>query len=443
MIDVTKTKFSILGSARSGIAAAYKIKEMGGSAFISDYKPDSEIPNAAKLKLDFECEFGRHTKRILDCNILIVSPGIPSNLPILEQAKQSGIEIIGEIEFAYRIKASDSKIIAITGSNGKSTTVSLIHHILRIAGYNSVLGGNIGVAATSFPLQNLGIDFIVLELSSFQLELIKHFRADVAAILNITPDHLNRYAGMNDYADAKFNIFLNQKADDLAILNADDEFTNNYEYKVNSQLKHFSLKQKTDIFLDANNIIIDDQKISIKNTTLKGPHNSANIMAAILALSPFQIPQETFEKALNTFQPLAHRLEFIAKINGVAYYNDSKATNTDSVKYALQSFEKPIRIIMGGAGKGEDYSVLNKYLKKHAKKIYLVGDTRFEMEKAFADIIPLELFENYQPMIEKIHSEAEAGESVVLCPACTSYDMFKNFEERGNYFRKLVMELSK
>jgi UDP-N-acetylmuramoylalanine--D-glutamate ligase len=443
MIDVAKTKFSILGSARSGIAAAYKIKEMSSKAFISEYKPESEISSAKQLKVDFNCEFGGHTKKIFDCNILIVSPGIPFDLPILKQARQEGVEIIGEIEFAYRIKAADSKIIAITGSNGKSTTVSLIHHILKTAGYNSVLGGNIGVAATSFPLQNPGIDFIVLELSSFQLELIKHFRADVAAILNITPDHLNRYTGMNEYAAAKFNIFSNQLPDDIAILNADDEFTNNYDYEVNSKLMHFSLEQKADIFLDNNNIIINNQKISIEKTTLKGPHNIANIMTSILALSPYQIPVKTIEEALYTFQPLAHRLEFIAKINDVAYYNDSKATNTDSVKYALQSFDKPIRIIMGGAGKGEDYTVLNSYLNKHAKKIYLIGDTRFEMEKAFANIIPLELFKDYEAMIKKVYSESEAGESVVLCPACTSYDMFKNFEERGNFFKELVQGLSK
>ena len=443
MMDVTKTRFSILGSARSGIAAAYKIKEMGGTAFISEFKPESGIPDSSKLKQDFDCEFGGHTDKIFKADILIVSPGIPSDLPILMQAAQQNIEIIGEIEFAFRIKSADSKIIAITGSNGKSTTVSLIHHILKTAGYNSVLGGNIGTAASTFPLQKPGIDFIVLELSSFQLELIKSFRPDVAAILNITPDHLNRYKDMNEYADTKFNIFSNQKEDDVAILNADDQFTSDYNYRINSNLIFFSFKQNADIFLQDNAIIFNRRKVSLLHATLKGPHNVANIMASILALSQYDISDETFEKALSTFQPLTHRLEFIKQINGVDYYNDSKATNTDSVKFALQSFDKPIRIIMGGAGKGEDYSVLNPFLKKHAKKIYLVGDSRFEMVKAFTDTVSTELFETYDLMINKIYSEAEPGESVVLSPACTSYDMFRNFEERGDYFKQLVLDLDK
>jgi len=240
MIDVLNTRFSILGSARSGIAAAYKIKELGGKAFISEFKAESEINNSDQLKKDFEIEFGGHTNRIFDCDILVVSPGVPSDLPILLKVKKKNIEIIGEIEFAYRIKAADSKIIAVTGSNGKSTTVSLIHHILQTAGYNSVLAGNIGIAASSLPLQEPGIDFIVLELSSFQLELVHKFRADVAAILNITPDHLNRYDNMNQYAAAKFNIFANQKPDDIAILNSDDQFISDFNYSLNAKLKTFS-----------------------------------------------------------------------------------------------------------------------------------------------------------------------------------------------------------
>ncbi len=429
--------------AKSGIAVAYKAKKMGLEPFVSEFKKENQINYSQEIRKNFKCEFGGHSEKLLDCDLLIVSPGIPLDIPILKKAKMKNLKFISEIEFGYKIKYPASKIIAITGSNGKSTTVSLIHHILKTAGYKSILAGNIGSAFTSFPIEKPGIEFIVLELSSFQLELIEFFKADVAAILNITPDHLNRYNNFEEYTLAKFNIFNNQTENDLAIFNLDDNICLKYQNTVKSNKKFFSLKNNADIFFNGKNIVHNSRDISVQNLLIKGPHNIANIMASILALSPFHLKIEIINKALRTFSPLPHRLEFVAEVNGIKFINDSKATNTESVKYALQSFPKPIRIIMGGAGKGEDYTVLNPLLKQYAKKIYLVGESRLEMEQAFKSTTDIALFNVFKRAVLAAYSDAEKGDYVVLSPACTSYDMFNNFEERGDRFKAIVHELKK
>ncbi|MEA2096941.1 MAG: UDP-N-acetylmuramoyl-L-alanine--D-glutamate ligase [Candidatus Cloacimonadota bacterium] len=442
-MKVENRRFGILGMARSGISAAAKIKELGGIAFISEYKNETEIANSKQIKDTFLCEFGGHTIRLLDNDVLILSPGIPGNIPILKEAEKQNIEIISEIEFSFRIKHPHSKIIAITGSNGKSTTVSLIHHILQTAEYNSILAGNIGTAFSSYPIEKEDIDFVVLELSSFQLELIDSFKADVAAILNITPDHLDRYDSFENYAETKFNIFMNQNTNDLAIINMDDIISAKFIDKINSDLKYFSPNPKADIYSKENSIIFSSKEFSIQKAAIQGPHNIANIMCAILAVSPFNIKKNIIQKSLKTFSPLAHRMEFVIEVDGIKFYNDSKATNTDSVKYALQSFNTPIRIIMGGAGKGEDYSILIPYLKEQAKKVYLTGDTIDEMKKVFEGSVEIESIKEFENVIKKAFIDSKNGDIIVLSPACTSYDRFKNFEERGNTFKEIVSRLKK
>jgi len=438
------TRFGILGLARSGIAAAYKLKELGFSPFLSEFRSAEYIPAADKLKKDFECEFGEHTDRILACTDVIVSPGIPLDIPILKKIEKYKIAIMSEIELGFLIKDASSKIIAITGSNGKSTTVSLIHDILKTSGYKTILAGNIGDAFTSFPIEKPGLDFIVLELSSFQLDLIRTFRADVAAILNLSPDHLNRYDSFEDYAHSKFKIYANQTSGDYAIINLDDEIVNNFKDRIFVDKLHFSLQENSlsDIFFDGRKIIFENLKLKVKHLPLKGPHNIANIMAAILAVSPFSVPAEDIKAAIEGFKGLEHRLEFVGSLKNVLFYNDSKATNTESVKFALRSFKKPVRIIMGGAGKGEDYSVLNPCLKKTAKKVYLVGETKFEMAETFKNITEIEVFRDFRSAVEKSFADAHRGDTILLSPACTSYDMFNNYEERGNFFKQIVKELA-
>ena len=442
-MKVKGRRIGILGMARSGISAANKIKELGGNAFISEFKKEKEISNSKQIKESFQCEFGGHTEKLLQNDVLILSPGIPTNIPILKMAEKQNLEIISEIEFSFRIKHPHSKIIAITGSNGKSTTVSLIHHILQTAGYNSILAGNIGTAFSSYPIEKGKIDFIVLELSSFQLELIDTFKADVAAILNITPDHLNRYDSFEHYAETKFNIFKNLDSKDLAILNLDDTTSAKFVKKINSDLKSFSPNSQADIYYKENSIIFDSKEFSTQKATIQGPHNIANMMCAILAVLHFNVKREVIQQSLETFSPLAHRLEFVKEIDGIKFYNDSKATNTDSVKFALLSFDTPIRIILGGAGKGEDYSILIPFLQDRAKKVYLTGDTINEMNSAFKGSVEIESIKDFEDVIKKAFSDSEKEDIIVLSPACTSFDRFKNFEERGNTFKDIVSRLKK
>lgn len=433
--------YTILGLARSGIAAAYKLKELGYSPFLSEYKPAEEIEDYQQLMQDFCCEFGGHSPAALDCETMIVSPGIP-DIPILQTAKEQGIELISEIELGFRLKANDSKIIAVTGSNGKSTTVSLINYIFRQAGYNTILAGNIGQAFTSFPIEKPGIDFIILELSSFQLELIQSFRPDLAILLNITPDHLDRYQSFAHYAQTKFKLFQNQSARNLAIINLDDSEVTSRSNQIAASKATFSLSKPADIFADNENIISKNTKYALAQLSLPGPHNLANSMAAILAADYFAIPPVSIRSSLSTFRALPHRLEYVMSIDKIDFVNDSKATNTDSVKFALQSFGQPLRIIMGGRGKGEDYAVLNPFLAKHVSKIYLIGEAATEMAEAFSDICPIQKCSDLPNAVKAAYQQAEAGETVLLSPACTSYDMYKNFELRGDDFKQIVRKLS-
>lgn len=440
-MDIRNNKIGILGMARSGIAAAEKALELSAIPFLSEFKQEADLPNSASIKEKFNCEFGGHSSLLFDSDFVVVSPGVPSSAKIIADLSEAGVEVISEIEFGFRLKHPDTKIIAITGSNGKSTTVSLIHHLLKTAGYNSVLAGNIGDALTGFPIQKPGIDFLVLELSSFQLELIKDFRPNVAAILNITPDHLNRYNGFDEYAKTKFNIFRNLKESDLAILNLDDSVCQNLKALIPIKQHCFSLEQQSDIFFDNGRIKFNDWIIDPELASIKGPHNIANIMAAILATSPFITDLEVLRRGISTFSALPHRMEFVRTYNEVSFYNDSKATNTDSVRFALQSFPQKIRIILGGKGKGEDFGVLSKLLKEKAEMVYLTGATVEEMKIAFSGKLAFEVEEDFDACVKLAIAQSNPGDIIVLSPACTSYDRFVNFEKRGEHFKQLVNEL--
>lgn len=434
-----------MGMARSGIAAAYKIKELGGSAFLSELQWKDKIPEASQLLKDFSCEFGGHTDRLLSCDCLIISPGIPLSVPILQKAKEMGIEMISEIEFGYRIKAPDSKIIAVTGSNGKSTTVSMIQHILQQMGSKSILAGNIGDAFCSYPIHEPGIEYIVLEISSFQLDLITSFRPDVAVLLNITPDHMNRYASFDDYAQSKANIFKYQEVSDTAVLFLDSAEVMRWTANAKAHKLYFSLKEcqpRAYACLNGKFIRLGlNTNVSIYDLGVKGPNNYANAMAAMLAVQGLILDPDKIGHAIKGFKPLAHRLEFAGCIHGVSFYNDSKATNTDSVRSALNSFERPIRIIMGGSDKGEDYSILTEELQKHAQKIYLTGATQDKMRQAWLGKIPLVCIDEFEACVRTAFDEAMVGDVIVLSPACASFDRFQNFEHRGEVFKQIVADI--
>lgn len=437
-MEFLANKFAVLGLGKSGLAAAYKLKELGISPFLSEKKSREAIDIAAEIDRKFEVEYGGHSSKVLDNDIIILSPGIPQNISIIKKAREKNIEVISEIEFAYRIKAKQSKIIAVTGSNGKSTTVSIIKHLLNQQEKKTILAGNIGYALSSFPIEKPGIDYIVLEVSSFQLELLKQFKADVAVLLNITPDHLNRYESFDKYAETKFKIFNRQTKHDLAVLNFDDRTIAKYLSLVKAEKLFFSLKKSQDAYLKNRKIYLKNKTYSLKKTNLKGLHNYANIMAALLSVDKIGLDDDKIKNALANFKPLEHRLEFVDKIGGVAFYNDSKATNTDSVLYGLQSFQQPVRAIMGGSDKGEDFTKLIPVLKKTVRKVYLIGETRTKMAKIFASSIDYQIFDDFEEVIRAAYLESNPGEIVLLSPACASYDMFDNFEMRGKKFKQIV-----
>ncbi|MFW5628215.1 MAG: UDP-N-acetylmuramoyl-L-alanine--D-glutamate ligase [Candidatus Cloacimonadaceae bacterium] len=441
MLDKNK-KYAILGLARSGIAAAKKLHELGLCPFISELSAKPLDAETAEFLAGFPHELGVHSEKLFEYDCWIVSPGIPLDVPIIKEGKRRGIELISEIEFGYRIKAEDSKIIAVTGSNGKSTTVSLVHHILKNMGKSSILAGNIGAAFSSFPIQKPGINYIILEISSFQLDLINSFKPEVAALLNITPDHLNRYDGFDDYALSKTSIFKYQSESDFGIINKDCVETLKHLGTKPGNMLSFSIDDSAaDAFIKDRKVQIGQDSFGLDKLLIKGPHNHQNLMAALLIIKALGLElQQAYEAAL-TFPSLVHRLEYVTTINGISFYNDSKATNTDSVRCALKSFERPIRLILGGSDKGEDFSLLTDELKEHTAKIYITGDTIPQMREAWQGKLPMTIEEDFAQSVRRAFEDAQHGESVVLSPACASFDRFSSFEERGDYFKKIVWEL--
>lgn len=358
------------------------------------------------------------------------------------KARERGIELISEIELGFRIKARDSKLIAVSGSNGKSTTVSLIHHILKNIGYNSILAGNIGTAFCSWPIEKPGLDFIVLEVSSFQLDLIQSFRPDLAVLLNVTPDHLNRYDSFEDYTASKFRLFANQEEKDTAVICLDSEPIVANQHLIKSRLLRYSLHKTPpdcEAWINRDTIQIGlRHKLPVNDLKIFGPHNHANVMAALLAVDALTNDLDFAIEAARSFKPLTHRLEFVGLINGISFYNDSKATNTDSVKSALSSFDKPIRVIMGGSDKGEDFAVLTPLLQERASKVYITGDTMEKMRSAWAGKIDITSVEDFEECVIAAFEDSVPGDIIVLSPACASFDRFRNYEHRGDTFREIV-----
>ncbi|HQO68317.1 MAG TPA: UDP-N-acetylmuramoyl-L-alanine--D-glutamate ligase, partial [Candidatus Syntrophosphaera sp.] len=325
---------------------------------------------------------------------------------------------------------------------GKSTTVSLIHHIFKNMGYNGILAGNIGSAFCCWPIEKPGIDFIVLEVSSFQLDLIDSFRPDVAVLLNITPDHLDRYASFADYAASKFRLFTNQTQTDTAVICLDSEPVVERQHLIKSRLLRYSLTKSLpdcEAWLNRDAIQIGlRHKLPINELKIRGPHNHANAMAALLTVDALTHDLSLAIEAAKSFEPLSHRLEFVAIINGISFYNDSKATNTDSVRSALTSFDQPIRVIMGGSDKGEDFSVLTELLRQRARKVYLTGGTMAKMCAAWKGKLELDCVDDFETCVRAAFADSVPGDIVVLSPACASFDHFRNYEHRGEVFKEIV-----
>ncbi len=430
-------KVVILGGGESGVGAALLAQKIGFEVWLSD---NGKIKDQFKRELDekqieYE-EFGHTRYKVFEANWVVKSPGIPDTVPLIVELKEKGITVFSEIEFAY--KYFYGTIIGITGSNGKTTTTMLLGHLLKKAGLNAVTGGNIGVSfARIVTAQEVGT--VVLELSSFQLDGILNFRPDIALLLNISPDHLDRYGyQMDRYVASKFRIAMKQTPADLFLINADDLIIQNFDKKaIRAETEKLGLQNINDGLLQ-----VGEEVFSMKTTQLKGRHNEMNALFAIRAAQEMQLSKEVIQSGLDSFAPVEHRTEPVAEIDGVLFVNDSKATNVDAVYYALLAEDRPIVWIVGGQDKGNDYSLLMPLVREKVKAIVCMGIDNQKILDFFANE-QKEIIEtkSAKAAVEAAKNIAESGDVVLLSPACASFDLFKNYEDRGRLFKKAVLEL--
>jgi len=438
----------ILGAGESGVGSAILAKKNGADVFVSDF---GEIKENYKQKLnDYKItwEEKKHTENlILNADEIIKSPGIPEKVAIVQSAIKIGIPVISEIEYASRY--TDAFKICITGSNGKTTTTMLTYHILKSAGLNVGLAGNVGKSwAQQIAEENY--DYYVIELSSFQLDGMYDFKADIAILMNITPDHLDRYNGMQGYTNSKFRVIQNQKESDLFIYCADDEVTKQEITKREIKAKQlpFSLIQKfkEGAYLENETLKIKYQSneliMSINELALKGQHNTYNSMAAGIAAQVLKIRKDDIRESLSNFHGVEHRLESVLKVHGIEFINDSKATNVNSTWYALESTAKNIIWIAGGVDKGNDYSMLDDLVRKKVKAIICLGVDNEKIHKFFGETVETIIdVQSASEAVKTAYYLASKGDSVLLSPACASFDLFDNYEDRGNQFKQAVREL--
>jgi UDP-N-acetylmuramoylalanine--D-glutamate ligase len=442
-------KVVILGAAESGVGAAILARKQGFGVFVSDLGSIKEKYRKELIERGFDFEEGKHTEeKILDADVVVKSPGIPDKAPLIVKLKEKGVPVISEIEFAG--KYTSAKTICISGSNGKTTTTLLTYHILQIAGYNVGLAGNVG-QSFAWQVAEKNFDYYVIELSSFQLDGMYDFRADIAVLLNITPDHLDRYEyKMQKYVDSKFRITQNQTENDVFIWCSDDPVLKAEMKKrnINAQCVPFTLSSPPELgagIVDKNLIINWKQNIftmSILDIALQGNHNTYNSMAAGISGMAVNIRNEKIRESLADFKGVEHRLERFLKVHGIEFINDSKATNINSTWYALESMTQPTVWIVGGVDKGNDYSELYDLVKKKVKAIVCLGVDNSKIIEAFKPL-GLDMVEtrSMEDAVRSAYYMAKNGDTVLLSPACASFDLFENYEDRGYQFKNAVKEL--
>ena len=445
-----KKRVVILGAGESGVGAALLAKEKGFDVFVSDGGSiaDSYIKELNDHQISFE-QGGHDEELILNADEVVKSPGIPEKALIIQKIREKNISIISEIEFAYRY-IGKSKIVAITGSNGKTTTTALTYHICKHAGQDCALVGNIGFSFARQVAQDPK-SIYVAEISSFQLDDIVNFRPQVAVITNITEDHLDRYDyKIENYISSKFKITANQQEGDVFIYNLDDKTTNEYlnHYPIKSTKAPITMSKEipqgayltnAKMYLKWKN---EEMQMSVEDFAIKGKHNQYNSMAASMAATALDIRKEKIREALQTFESLQHRMEKVATIKGVEFINDSKATNVNSTWYALESMNKPVIMILGGVDKGNDYDLLKELVSEKVKAIICMGTDNAKIHEAFGEIVPLIVdTESAKEAVQSAFHYANKGEVVLLSPACASFDLFKNYEDRGNQFKEAVRDL--
>ena len=435
---INQNQVAILGAGESGVGAAILAKQKGWEVFVSDYGEISEEYKAQLEQYNIDFEEKRHTKaKILNVGQVIKSPGVSDKAPIIKQLGKAGIPVVSEIEFAAQY--TDATIIGITGSNGKTTTTNLIYHILKMARYNVGLAGNIGHSFARMVAEEQH-EYYVLELSSFQLDGIKFFAPDIAILLNITPDHLDRYEyNFDNYIASKLHITMNQESDNHLIYNVEDENIMKKMATVGTEATSHAIRPSD---LNASNWTVNNETFSASELTIKGKHNLFNATCAIKAAMLVGVEISDIKKALRTFRNDPHRLEKVAIKNDITYINDSKATNIDAVWYALDAMTEPVVWIVGGTDKGNDYSSLMDLVENKVKAIICMGIDNSKIHEAFSTQI--KIIEDTQSAEEAVNvatKYAKSGDVVLLSPACASFDLFKNYKDRGEQFKEAVKNI--
>ena len=448
-LEVTGKEIVIVGMARSGMAAAEFLWKRGAHVTLSDNRPTSALESEIRFlnERNIRYEAGGHSKELFElADLVVVSPGVPLSLPVLQHAAQIGKTLISEIELASRYLRG--KVIAITGTNGKTTTTTLVGEILRASGFRVQVGGNIGTPLISLVESSNEDTWSVVELSSFQLEAVPTFRPDIAVILNITPDHLDRYPSFEAYAQAKLNIFENQISSDFAVLNLEDPSLQKAAGKIRSQVFWFSGSREVacGTHVVRGQIVFEsghrtEPVMPSDQVPLKGRHNIENVAAATTAARLVGIPPRSIADSIRNFKAVEHRLEPVADIKGVAFFNDSKATNVDATIKALEAFESGVILILGGRDKGGDFNVLRHLLQRRAKSVILLGEASDKIRTQLAGVVPMTQAQSMDDAVKQALHQAAPGDTVLLAPACASFDMFQNYEHRGREFKAAVRRL--
>jgi len=449
-MDIQGKRVLVVGLGKSGVACALFLESRGARVTVSDAKSEEQLRNEIPALLDrgIVVETGKHGERTFrDQDMIVVSPGVPWEVSPLKNARKLGVPVIGEIELAAQFLAG--KIVAITGSNGKTTTTTLAGEIIAAGGSMTLVGGNIGTPAITFVDQSSSATWVVLEISSFQLESIQTFRPRISVVLNVTPDHLDRHGNMENYIAAKARIFENQASDDFAVLNADNDPAAAMAKGIRPQVYWFSRLHEVErgAFVRKGHIVFRDGKgereiMAVADITLKGAHNVENVLAGVTIGMLAGVDPPKIATAVRDFRAVEHRLEFVTTINGAQYYNDSKATNVDATIKALESFPDRIHLILGGKDKGSDYSVLRELLRERVKRVYTIGAAAAKIEEQIGDAAPVTSCSTLENAVRKAAHFAQPGDVVLLAPACASFDQFNSYEHRGQVFKQVVQELA-
>ena len=452
-LDLQGKRVAVIGFGRSGQSALRLLSALGARVAVADQKPVSELTDALGGVADTSVELfgnGQYDEALRGSDLALISPGVPMSLEPLQEARSTGIRLLGELEFASRYLTG--RLIAITGTNGKSTTISLIGELLRSAGFDSFVGGNLGTPlaeAALVSLQGRRWDFVVAEVSSFQLETIETFHPWIGAILNITPDHLDRYPSLKAYAAAKARVFENQTAEDYAILNADDAGLAQFRPLSLGKPVRFSCREVVPggVFLQSETIVsnlqgVPEDVVRIADLQLRGVHNLENVMAATAVAVLAGCPMNTIRRTLQEFRGLEHVMEVVRILHNVTYINDSKGTNVDATIKALESLPGPVILIAGGREKGEEYPGLVEAVQGKTKQVILIGEARMRFREILKGAAPVSMAGTLAEAVRQAASLALPGDTVLLSPVCASFDMFQDYKDRGRQFKERVNELA-